>query len=70
MEEDMIRKNIISEMIFDKLFSVMELDSKGNATIDAYDLSGRDIAYLLEKYDKQRFDITMELLKVKENEEE
>lgn len=68
MEEDKIRKDIISEMIFDKLFGVMELDSKGNATIDPYYLKGSDIAYLLEKYDKQRFDIEMELLKANKEE--
>lgn len=62
MEEKELREKIIREMIIDKLFNCLQKNSKGKIYFDDYKLDGKDMVYLLEKYDNQKFNEYKELL--------
>lgn len=63
MEQETIKREILKELIFDRLYRCIELDDNGIATFDKYDLDGKDILYMLRNYDSIKYDTVIEILK-------
>jgi len=63
METEMIKREILKELIFDRLYRCIELDDNGVATFDRYDLDADDILYMLRNYDSIKYDTVIEILK-------
>lgn len=57
--EKRIKKDIIIEMIIDKLFNSLEYvkvnENIGKLKIDNYEIDSKEMTYLLSKYDEERF---------------
>jgi aminopeptidase-like protein len=71
MNEEEIRKNIITEMIIEKLFNSLRRSSTGKVRFDSYRINEDDIAYLLEKYDAKKYnEYKNMLLNIKDEDED
>lgn len=58
MENEMqekIKKEIISELIIDGLFQSLIKMSNGKIEVENYKINEKNMTYLLEKYDPERF---------------
>lgn len=57
--EKRIKKDVIIEMIIDKLFNALEYikvnENIGKLKIDNYEINSNEMTYLLSKYDEERF---------------
>lgn len=62
LSEEKIRKELTTEMIIDELYCGLRINSKGKISFDCYNISSKNILYLLEKYDKNRYDAYKEML--------
>ena len=60
--EEKIRKELINEIIIDKLFNCLKLTSKGTVKFDYYKISENEMTYLLKKYDEEKFNQYEEIL--------
>lgn len=72
MEENQekIRKEIISELIIDGLFQSLKKMSNGKIEVESYNISEKNMTYLLKKYDTEKFKVFEKmLLKTDENDE-
>lgn len=72
MEENQekIRKEIISELIIDGLFQSLKKTSNGKIEVESYNISEKNMTYLLEKYDPEKFKVFEKmLLKTDEDDE-
>lgn len=72
MEENQekIRKEIISELIIDGLFHSLKKTSNGKIEVESYNINEKNMTYLLEKYDSEKFKVFEKmLLKTDEDDE-
>ena len=60
--EERIRKDLINEIILDKLFNCLKLTSKGTVKFDYYKMSESEMTYLLKKFDAEKFKQYEEIL--------
>lgn len=60
--EEKIRKDLINEIIIDKLFNCLKLTSKGTIKFDYYKISESEMTYLLKKFDAIKFKQYEEIL--------
>ena len=60
--EEKIRKDLINEIIIDKLFNCLELSTKGTIKFDYHNISENEFTYLLKKYDEEKFKQYEEIL--------
>ena len=65
MEKENIKKEIISDFIMDKLYNCLELDN-GKIIFDRYNLSDKEMLYMLKKFDEEKFETYSEILKSNE----
>ena len=65
-EKEIIKKQIIVELLIDKLYGCIELEN-GKITFDKYDINGKELLFLLKQYDNEKFDAICDLLKVGED---
>lgn len=64
LNEEKIKKDVITEMIMDALFNALKVSSSKPDKIifESYKIDEPNLTYLLEKYDKTRFDAYKEML--------
>jgi len=59
MEEDnkvdLMRKEIISELIVDGLFNSLKKMSSGKIRVESYEIDENNMTYLIKKYDPEKF---------------
>lgn len=59
MEEDnkvdLMRKEIISELIVDGLFNSLKKMSNGKIEVESYKINEENMTYLIKKYDPEKF---------------
>ena len=59
MEEDnkvdLMRKEIISELIIDGLFNSLKKMSNGKIGVESYKIDENNMTYLIKKYDPEKF---------------
>ena len=60
-KEEFIKKGLIIDMLIDKLYDCLVVE-QGKIDFSKYDLSSKDIMYLLKHYDSERFDAYSKLL--------
>lgn len=61
MEKENIKKEIIIELLLDKLYRCLEVENK-KIGFDKYKVNEKDMQFLLEKYDKDKYDAYCEML--------
>lgn len=59
--EEKIRKEIITDLIFEKLFRCLNVENK-KVTFDKYKLNDEDMQYLLEKFNTEKYDAYCKML--------
>lgn len=71
MEEnqEIIKKEIISELIIDGLFQSLKKTSNGKIEVESYKINEKNMTYLLEKYDSEKFK-TFEKMLLKTDEDD
>lgn len=52
---DLMRKEIISELIVDGLFNSLKKMSNGKIKVDSYKIDEDNMTYLIKKYDPEKF---------------
>lgn len=57
-----IKKEIISELIIDELFQSLKKTSNGKIEVESYNISEKNMTYLLEKYDPEKFKVYEKML--------
>lgn len=66
MEEDnkvdLMRKEIISELVIDGLFNSLKKMSSGKIKVESYKIDEDNMTYLIKKYDPEKFAAYEELL--------
>lgn len=65
MEKDILRKEIVLELLIEKLFSCIEINDKGEIEFEKYNMTSKDTLFLLEQYDKEKYDAYCKVLKLK-----
>lgn len=59
MEEDnkvdLMRKEIISELVIDGLFNSLKKMSSGKIQVESYKIDENNMTYLIKKYDPEKF---------------
>ena len=63
-KKEEIKKEIIIDLLIDKLFGCLEVEN-GKVHFDKYDISSKEVLFLLEHYDKERYDAYCKLLLIK-----
>lgn len=58
-----LKREIIKELLFDRLYRCIVLDNDGIPTFDKYELDNEDILYMLKQYDVEKFDTVVEILR-------
>ncbi len=61
MEKEIIKKEIIVELLFDKLFRCLNVENK-KVVFERYDLNEEDMQFLLKKYDEEKYNAYCEML--------
>lgn len=66
MEEDnkinLMRKEIISELIVDGLFNSLKKMSNGKIEVESYKIDENNMTYLIKKYDPEKFAVYEKML--------
>lgn len=60
--QEKIKKEIISELIIDELFQSLKKTSNGKIEVESYNISEKNMTYLLEKYDPEKFKVYEKML--------
>lgn len=60
--QEKIKKEIISELIIDELFQSLKKTSNGKIEVESYNISEKNMTYLLEKYDSEKFKVYEKML--------
>ena len=61
MEKESMRKEIIIDLFFDKLYRCLEVENQ-KVTFDRYSLNEKDMQFLLKKYDEEKYNAYCEML--------
>lgn len=68
--QEKIKKEIISDLIIDGLFQSLKKTSNGKIEVESYNISEKNMTYLLEKYDPEKFKVYEKMLLKTDNEDE
>lgn len=68
--QEKIKKEIISELIIDGLFQSLKKTSNGKIEVESYKISEKNMTYLLEKYDPEKFKVYEKMLLKTDDEDE
>ena len=68
--QEKIKKEIISELIIDELFQSLKKTSNGKIEVESYNISEKNMTYLLKKYDPEKFKVYEKMLLKTDNEDE
>ena len=61
--EEIIRQGVLKDMLFDNLYGCLEeYNNEGFIRFNKYNINEANILYILEKYDKRRFEETENML--------
>lgn len=73
MEEDnkadLMRKEIISELVIDGLFNSLKKMSNGKIEVESYKIDEKNMTYLIKRYDPEKFAAYEKMLLNNKNEE-
>lgn len=58
-----LKREIIKELIFDRLYRCIELDNDGIANFDKYNLDCADMLYMIKQYDPEKFETVEDILR-------
>lgn len=61
MDELKIKQDIIIKLLIEKLYDGLEVES-GKVVYDRYNLTNKEIKFLLKEYDEKRFNTYCEML--------
>lgn len=61
MEKENLKKEIIIELIIDKLFRCLEVED-GIINFEKYNINREDMQFLLKKYDEEKYNAYCEML--------
>lgn len=61
MEKENIKKEILLDLLIDKLFRCLEAED-GKVSFEKYKIDSKDIDYLLKKLDGERYNAYCEML--------
>ena len=61
MDELKIKQEIIINLLIEKLYDGLEVES-GKVVYDRYNLSNKEVKFLLKEYDEKRFNTYCEML--------
>lgn len=61
MDELKIKQEIIIKLLIEKLYDGLEVES-GKVVYDRYNLTNKEIKFLLKEYDEKRFNTYSEML--------
>jgi len=62
MEKENIKKEILMELIVDKIYECLGVTSEGTIYFDKYDIDVKDVQHLLKKLDEERYNAYCEML--------
>lgn len=62
-ERELMKKEILKELIFDRLYRCIEVDSEGKVEFEKYGLDDEDMLYMLKQYDPEKYGVVVEVLK-------
>ena len=68
--QEKIKKEIISELIIDGLFQSLRKMSNGKIEVESYKINEKNMTYLLEKYDPEKFQVYEKMLLKSDDEDE
>lgn len=68
-EKEKIRKEVILELIIDKQYDCLKVNSNKQLKFDKYSIDDKQMLYLLKQYDIEKFNAYVNLLQ-QNNEEE
>ena len=60
--QEKIKKEIISELIIDELFQSLKKISSGKIEVESYKINEKNMTYLIEKYDPEKFKVFEKML--------
>ena len=61
MEKESIKKEILIDLIVDKLYRCLEAED-GKVNFEKYNIDSKDVQYLLKKLDEERYNAYCEML--------
>lgn len=62
-ERELMKKEILKELIFDRLYRCIEVGNDGTPAFDKYEINDEDMLYMLKQYDPEKYGVVVEVLK-------
>ena len=63
MEETKIKQDIVTRLLMERLYDCLQVNSKNEIVFEKYELTSKELIFLMKEYDTERFEAYCNFLK-------